>query len=379
MVVADAATGRVLYSHDGADLVPPASTAKLAVAVAALQVLGPDAYLTTRVVQTGPSQIVLVGGGDPTLSGPAAVGPVSPGYPTPASLTSLAQQTVAALHEQEISAVTVGYDASMYVGSTLAPGWKPIYQTEGDVAPVSALEVDEGHPNPARTATAADPAAAAAAEFAALLTSGGITVTGTPAPAHAAPTQGGNPRPILASVASPPMSQLVQRMLGRSDNDLAEALSRQVAIATGHPASFAGGVAAVKAAIAGLGVDPSGLATVDASGLSPLDRVKPAALLALLRLAVVPGHDRLAAILTALPVAGFSGTLGGRFGGLAAAGAGLVRAKTGTLDGVVALAGYLQDSKGATLLFATVVTGVAKTATATAEAAVDRLTASLVP
>jgi len=379
MVVADAATGRVLYNHDGADLVPPASTAKLAVAVAALQVLGPDAYLTTRVVQTGPSQIVLVGGGDPTLSGPAAVGPVSPGYPTPASLTSLAQQTVAALHEQEISAVTVGYDASMYVGSTLAPGWKPIYQTEGDVAPVSALEVDEGHPNPARTATAADPAAAAAAEFAALLTSGGITVTGTPAPAHAAPTQGGNPRPILASVASPPMSQLVQRMLGRSDNDLAEALSRQVAIATGHPASFAGGVAAVKAAIAGLGVDPSGLATVDASGLSPLDRVKPAALLALLRLAVVPGHDRLAAILTALPVAGFSGTLGGRFGGLAAAGAGLVRAKTGTLDGVVALAGYLQDSKGATLLFATVVTGVAKTATATAEAAVDRLTASLVP
>jgi len=254
--------------------------------------------------------------------------------------------------------VSLGYDASLFVGATLAPGWKPIYQTEGDVAPVSALEVDEGHPNPARTATAADPAAAAAAEFAALLTSDGVTVTGVPTSAHAAPTR---------------------RMLGRSDNDLAEALSRQVAIATGHPASFAGGVAAVKAAIASLGVDPAGLATVDASGLSPLDRVKPAALLALLRLAIAPGHDRLAPILMGLPVAGFSGTLSGRFGGLAPAGAGAIRAKTGTLDGVVALAGYFQDSRGATLVFATIVTGVAKTATTVTEVALDRLMASLVP
>jgi D-alanyl-D-alanine carboxypeptidase/D-alanyl-D-alanine-endopeptidase (penicillin-binding protein 4) len=375
MVVADAATGRVLFDQDGADLAPPASTAKLAVAVAALQVLGPDAHLTTRVVQgSGPSQIVLVGGGDPTLSGPAAVGPVNPGYPTPASLTTLAQQTAAQLHARGITAISLGYDASMFVGPTLAPGWKPIYQTEGDAAPVSALEVDEGHPDPARTATAANPAAATAGEFAALLTSDGLTVTGVPAALHATA-----PKPTLASVASPPMSALVQRMLGRSDNDLAEALSRQIAIATGRPASFAGGVAAVKAAIASLGVDPSGLAMVDASGLSSLDRAKPATLVALLRLAIAPGHDRFAPILSGLPVAGFYGTLSGRFGGPAAAGVGLIRAKTGTLDGVVALAGYLQDSSGATLVFATIVTGVAKTATVTTQAALDRLTAGLVP
>jgi D-alanyl-D-alanine carboxypeptidase/D-alanyl-D-alanine-endopeptidase (penicillin-binding protein 4) len=170
-------------------------------------------------------------------------------------------------------------------------------------------------------------------------------------------------------------------MLGRSDNDLAEALSRQVAIATGRPATFAGGVAAVKAAIAGLGVDPSGLATVDASGLSPLDRVTPGLLVQLLHIALVPQPDRtdMSPIFEGLPVAGFSGTLSGRFSGAASAGAGVIRAKTGTLDGVVALAGYLQDSSGATLVFATIVTGVAETATSTTEAAVDRLTASLVP
>ena len=321
---------------------------------------------------SSPNEVVLVGGGDPTLSGPAAVGPLSPGYPTPASLRILAAQTAAQLHVRGITAVSVGYDNSLFAGPTLAPGWKPVYQTEGDVAPVSALEVDQGHPDPGRTATAADPAAAAASEFAALLTSDGVTVTGTAAPTHADPAAAS-----LASVSSPPMSQLVQRMLGRSDNDLAEALSRRVAIATGHPATFAGGVAAVKAAIAGLGVDPSGLVTVDASGLSPLDRVRPAALLGLLRLAVDPGHPQFASVLAGLPVAAFSGTLSGRFGGLAAAGAGLIRAKTGTLDGVVALAGYLPDSSGATLVFATIVTGVATTASARAEAAVDRLTASL--
>ncbi len=185
MLVADAATGRVLFGHDDADLVPPASTAKLAVAVAALQVLGPDARLTTRVAQgSSPNKVVLVGGGDPTLSGPAAVGPLSPGYPAPASLGILAEQTAAQLHVRGITAVSVGYDNSLFAGPTLAPGWKPVYQTEGDVAPVSALEVDQGHPDPGRTATAADPAAAAASEFAALLTSDGVTVTGTAAPTH---------------------------------------------------------------------------------------------------------------------------------------------------------------------------------------------------
>ena len=71
-----------------------------------------------------------------------------------------------------------------------------------------------------------------------------------------------------------------------------------------------------------------------------------------------PAIPKLAPILAGLPVAGFSGTLSGRFGGLAAAGAGVIRAKTGTLDGVAALAGYLQDDSGATLVFATIATGV---------------------
>jgi D-alanyl-D-alanine carboxypeptidase/D-alanyl-D-alanine-endopeptidase (penicillin-binding protein 4) len=372
MLVADP-SGHVLFSHAAGTLVPPASTAKLAVAVAALQILGPDHRFSTSVRKgPAPGEIVLVGGGDPTLTGPAAVGALSPGYPTPASLVALASTTVEQLRAQGVTTVSLGYDASLFTGPQLAAGWKPIYQTEGDVAPVSALEVDEGAQVLTRPGRVANPASAAAAEFAALLTADGLTVTGVPQSTKAPAT------PVtVASVASPPLSQLVQRMLGQSDNDLAEALARQVAIATGRPASFTGGAAAVKAAVAQLGVEPSGLAMVDASGLSPLDRVQPLALTQLLRLAVVPGDDRLASILTGLPVGGFSGTLSGRFGGQAVAGAGVIRAKTGTLDGVVALAGYLQDSGGATLVFVTIATGVAKTAGTATETAVDRMTASL--
>ncbi|HTC70312.1 MAG TPA: D-alanyl-D-alanine carboxypeptidase, partial [Acidothermaceae bacterium] len=250
MLITNAATGQVLYSHDAVTPVAPASTAKLAVAVAALTVLGPDHRLYTSVRQGAkPGEIVLVGGGDPTLSGPAAIGPQNPGYPTPASLPELASNTATELHKQGLTTVSLGYDASLFVGPQLAPGWKPVYQTEGDVAPVSALEVDEGSQDLTKPGRVANPASAAAVEFAALLTADGITVMGTPQADNAPKT------PVtIASVASPPLYQLVQRMLGRSDNDLAEALARQVAIASGQPASFAGGVSAVKAAIATWGI-----------------------------------------------------------------------------------------------------------------------------
>ena len=116
---------------------------------------------------------------------------------------------------------------------------------------------------------------------------------------------------------------------------------------------------------------------VDASGLSPSDRVTPTALVQVLRLVVTPGHPQLAAILEGLPVAGFSGTLGARFTGSAAAGAGVVRAKTGTLNGVAALAGYLVDTAGDTLVFAALANGVKPTAAAITDAALDRIAAGL--
>jgi D-alanyl-D-alanine carboxypeptidase/D-alanyl-D-alanine-endopeptidase (penicillin-binding protein 4) len=372
IVVGDPLTGAVLLNDGGASTVLPASTAKLAVAAAALETLGPRHRLTTKATLAADGRVVLVGGGDPTLAGPKAVGRFDPGFPAPARLADLAAHTASALKARGVTHVQLGYDASLFTGPSTAPGWKPTYITEGDVAPVSALEVDEGQPDLTKPARTNNPPAVAASDFAALLTANGVKVDGAPQPATSGDA------PTLASVQSPTVSALVERMLGRSDNDLAEALIRHVAIARGQPASFTGGAQAVREVVTKLGVEPDGFAMVDGSGLSRSDRVRPQALVQLVDALLSPEHPEFAAALQGLPVAGFSGTLANRYASPPAlAASGLVRAKTGTLDGVVALAGFTYDESGRVLSFAVIANGIANNATLRAEAALDRVSAGL--
>jgi serine-type D-Ala-D-Ala carboxypeptidase/endopeptidase (penicillin-binding protein 4) len=355
-LVADPATGQVLLSENGGQLMTPASTTKLATGLAALAVLGPEARFTTRVVRgTAPGSIVLVGGGDPTL----AVNPFpAPDYPQPATLASLAAATARALTAQGSRSVTLGYDTSLYTGPGLAPGWPAAYVTTGDVTPIVSLEVDQGRLDAAGqpedsddpfnlSARSNDPARMAADAFAALLTADGIHVTGAPT-AQTAPAQAGE----IASVTSPPLSAIVAQMLEESNNVIAENLARHVALATGEPASFSGAAQAVINEVRRLGVT-TGIQLVDGSGLSPQDAIAPVTLVKVLEQAVArPG---LRALLAGLPVAGFSGTLSAGesvFSGISGAAVGSVRAKTGNLGTVTSLAGLVYDASGQVLAFA---------------------------
>ncbi|MBV9205942.1 MAG: D-alanyl-D-alanine carboxypeptidase/D-alanyl-D-alanine-endopeptidase [Actinobacteria bacterium] len=355
-VVADPATGRVLLSEDGTRMSTPASTAKLATSVAALAVLGAGATFTTRVVRgAAPDEVILVGGGDPTLAVnqyPAA------DYPRPATLAGLAAATARALKSEGRSTVRVGYDTSLYVGPALAPGWPDSYVTSGDVTPIVSLEVDQGRLTGAGTpedsddpynhaARSADPAGSAAASFAALLAADGVRVTGTPAaqtpPAHSAG---------LASVSSPPLSAIVEQTLEESNNVIAENLARHVALATGQPATFSGAAAAVTGELRRLGVG-TGIRLVDGSGLSPEDAIAPVTLVKVLQVAMAVPRAR--AVLAGLPVAGFSGTLSAGqsvFSGIGGAALGSIRAKTGNLATVTTLAGMVSDKDSRTLVFA---------------------------
>jgi D-alanyl-D-alanine carboxypeptidase/D-alanyl-D-alanine-endopeptidase (penicillin-binding protein 4) len=355
--VADLATGQVLYGRNSGVAFTPASTTKLATAIAALQVLGPDARFTTRVVAgPGRSSIVLIGGGDPTL---AAGRPPATDYPQPATLLSLAAATARQLRADGRRSVRLSYDTSLFTGPQFAPGWSANYVTTGNVTPISALEVDQGRLTASGAPQDADdpdnyrprtfqPAAEAAAAFARFLRADGITVLGTPAvgsaPRHAA---------SIASVSSPPLAEIVQWMLTESNNVIAENLARHVAIATGHPASFSGAAAAEELTLRRLGVR-SGVSLVDGSGLSPDDRITPAALIKLIGLAAAPAHPGLRAAITGLPVAGFSGTLSAGqsvFPVAGPPGLGVVRAKTGNLATVAALAGIAYARNGELLSF----------------------------
>jgi serine-type D-Ala-D-Ala carboxypeptidase/endopeptidase (penicillin-binding protein 4) len=161
-----------------------------------------------------------------------------------------------------------------------------------------------------------------------------------------------------------------------------------VAISRDHPATFEGGTAAVAEVLAELGVPTDGLALLDGSGLSRGSRIAPETLGALLALAAGDGADaRLRPLVTGLPVAGFSGTLAERFDTAAAgrAGAGVVRAKTGTLTGVSSLAGVVargDDSPPGQvrlLAFALMTDDVQVSNTLDARDALDRIAAALGP
>ena len=362
-VVVDASTGAELFARRANATLPPASTVKLLTAAAALTQLPKHPAFTTGVVRQGRT-LYLVGDGDVTLTAEPRIG-----YPPTATLTELAKRTAAALPFG--AAVRLRYDATAWTGPSLATGWTPSYVTSGNVSRLSALEVDEGRIGKGATAPrSVDPARQAADAFRQALADHGVRVTGSPRRA-AAPSSGLG----IAAVASPSIPALVTRMLTDSDNDLAEALGRAVARHDGRPATFAGAAAAVTDASRQLGVPMRRVRLYDASGLSRGDRVTPHALVAVLRM-VARGDPQLLPLAAGLPVAGFSGTLADRFRhGISRAAAGVVRAKTGTLAGVNALAGQVVDADGRLLVFAFLADHVPLPDPA--ERALDRLAAAL--
>ncbi|MFC4563855.1 D-alanyl-D-alanine carboxypeptidase/D-alanyl-D-alanine-endopeptidase [Nocardiopsis mangrovi] len=342
--VADAATGEPLFDREAEDGAVPASTTKVVTAVTVLHSAGPDTRVHTDVVLDGDS-VVIVGGGDPTLTAE-----IEPGaYPRVATLEALAEDTAAALEDEGLDTVRLGYDDTLYPGSDMGPGWKPSYVDEGSVATVHALMLDGGrvHPDQSYSERVENPPQVTADAFAERLEAAGITVEGGPSPAEAPESAR-----RIATVASAPISALVEKMLLESDNNVAEALARQAAIAMDEEPSFQGASAAVDEVMADLGIDD--VHVEDGSGLSVDNRITAKALVDLVLAAADPDRPDLYFTLTGLPTANFTGTLTERYShdSDAAGGAGVVRAKTGTLSGVSTLAGTVYDDDGRLLAFA---------------------------
>ncbi|MCM2580337.1 D-alanyl-D-alanine carboxypeptidase/D-alanyl-D-alanine-endopeptidase [Streptomyces sp. MTZ3.1] len=361
--VMDATTGEQVFGSGEGRAAVPASTVKIATAVAALDALGADHRIATRVVAgRKPGEIVLVGGGDPTLT----EGKRKDAH-GPASLHDLADRTAKALERQGIEKVELDYDVSRYSG----PERHRIGLNE-NIAPVSPLMVDEGRLDDSTHGPAprsGDPARDAARAFAGMLEKRGLEVKGEPGRRSA--DDDADP---VAAVRSQPLSALVERMITNSDNDIAEALARQTAVAAGEPASFDGAGQAVRARLKQLDLPVGGAHFKDGSGLDRRDKVSAGLLARLLLRAADPDRADLRPALTGLPVAGFSGTLRSRYE-KAAAGRGMVRAKTGTLTGVNTLAGTVVDADGRLLVFAFMTNGTSDPGAA--QAALDRLAAAV--
>jgi D-alanyl-D-alanine carboxypeptidase/D-alanyl-D-alanine-endopeptidase (penicillin-binding protein 4) len=359
--VVDAGTGDVLFEQDADRTVVPASTAKLATGMAVEIAVEPGRRLTTRVRSgANPGEVVLVGGGDPTLSS----SPTETVYAGAATLADLAAQVVAAAGAP-VTGILV--DSSLFTGPTTAPGWG-----EGDApsryaAPITATMVDAGRRGSLDQGVRSGvPDLDAGRALAAALGVPGVPVGAGMAPPGAR---------LLGEVSSAPVERLVEQMLSLSDNVLAEALARQVALAAGEPLSFVGAAAAVRSTLERAGFDLSGAVLVDGSGLSTANRLSPALLSDILTAAASDPDSPGRALLAGLPVAAYDGTLVERFGQSPAGG--VVRAKTGTLDGVSALAGIVETADGRLLVFALMADRVPFGGRFPAEAALDEAATAL--
>ncbi|GAA4490725.1 D-alanyl-D-alanine carboxypeptidase/D-alanyl-D-alanine-endopeptidase [Rhodococcus olei] len=337
-VVSDAETGAVLWSQGPDTPMIPASTTKVLTSAAALLALPVEHRVATRVVQGAePGQIVLVGGGDPTLTAlPAGQTGAYPGGPRLDDL-------VAQIRGAGATVQSVVVDTGAYTGPALAQGWMPSDIAGGFIAPIESVMLDGARldPHQDESPRSATPALDAGRALAAAFGVAPDRVTVGAAPPGAAP---------LASVESAPLRDRLGQMMSHSDNVLAEAIGREVASQVGADPSFAGTDAAITQVLGGAGFDLSGVTLHDASGLSVDDRIPARLLDQILTAATGDAQPKLRPMLDYLPVAGATGTLSDRYATGGAAG--WVRAKTGTLSQASALVGYVTDVGNRVLTFA---------------------------
>ena len=327
----------------------PASNQKLFTAMGALAVLGPDARLTTEVRARSDGGLVVVAGGDPTLAGGG-----------PHSLDALAAQVRAAGITHAAGPLLV--DESRHDTARRAAGWQD-WQVPAYAGPLSAFMVDRnryrGDP-----AFLADPALGNAERFRSALGAHGVTVAGPTgygtAPGDAA---------VVASLTSAPMVEIVDTTLMRSDNMAAELILKEVGRAGAGEGSTAAGASATRAALAPLCVPIAGVDD-DGSGLSRANGRSAREWRVLLQGARAQPWAPLLA--KAMPLAGRTGTLAGRFHGTAAEGN--VRAKTGTIIGGIALSGYGTTLGGRAFVFSAIANGPASNG---GQGALDALVAAV--
>jgi D-alanyl-D-alanine carboxypeptidase/D-alanyl-D-alanine-endopeptidase (penicillin-binding protein 4) len=216
----------------------------------------------------------------------------------------------------------------------------------------------------------ADPARYAAAVFSEVLAARGITVTGTVA-TSSDPLPAG--RRVLAARESEPLAEILRVVNKKSQNLHTEMLLRLLGARVKAGGSLEAGHEAVEDFLRRLNVPAETWDLRDGSGLSRSDILTPHGLAVLL--AAMDKHPHAAAFRDSLPVAGVDGTLEGRMRGTAAAGR--VRAKTGSLRHVNALAGYATHRSGERLAFAIVLNHHAAPGT-TGTAAIDDIVNVLV-
>jgi D-alanyl-D-alanine carboxypeptidase/D-alanyl-D-alanine-endopeptidase (penicillin-binding protein 4) len=413
--VVELATGKTLYHRNEDKLFLPASNMKLFTTALALLRLGPDYHFVTQVVRDPSGDVVLVGGGDPSLSG--RIYPYQKDVPLGSrlqSLEDLADQAIAAGLTQ-VDGDVVG-DDRLYPWAPYAPSWTQDDALREFGAPVSALTVNDNvitlsmrpgaHPGdlaelsveppleyyaidnrlvtvsrgeakirisrlpgsrqllvwgsiPASSSVIReetpvdDPALYAACAFYEALTRRGVAIAGSPVARHRSVTDDYDAPAgtVLASRTSPSLDQLLQMLSKVSQNLHAELVLREVGRATRHAGTREAGLEEMSAMLTEFGAPKGDARPEDGSGLSRNTLVTPRVVTRLLSHLQISQYKD--AWLSLLPVGGEDGTLAHRLCCISD-GRG-IRAKTGSLSRALAPSGYADSKTSGRLAFSIIV------------------------
>jgi D-alanyl-D-alanine carboxypeptidase/D-alanyl-D-alanine-endopeptidase (penicillin-binding protein 4) len=329
----------------------PASTQKVLTAISALSVLGAQHEFKTRAYYTGSIT------SDNTLNGDIyVVGDFDPMY-TYSDLKELAQ-TISDLGIQRING-KIYADASMKNADLYGNGWCWDDVPSKYEPYLCALMVERGKTYPNFSEYSKDASFHPAAHFAYVLSQELSSLNIFPVDDRVAidygmKEYGYNGRNFYTNTRT--IEQVMQRMLKNSDNLHAEAVFFQLAnLNTGRHCSWKDGARQVENVLRKAGVATSYVEVADGSGVSLYNYISPDAQVAMLRYAYkTPSIYQY--FYPALPIAGVDGTLDERMRtGNAYRN---VHAKTGTLEGVIALSGYVTASNGHQLAFSILINGV---------------------
>ena len=360
--VLNPATNEVLFDVQGDVPAQTASVMKLLTATAALQVLGPNYRVQTKVYADldNPGHIVIVGAGDPTLSRVRAG--VQSVYKDAPKLADLAVQINDWARSTPITNITL--DSTYFEPEGWDPGNPETERTIGYQSIVTALQVDGDRANPTALTSprSTDPVNAVGVALKKAI--GPLAASATLTEAKA-----GENLLEIASVRSQPISKWIEHMLKVSDNTESEFLARLVSKQLGYSGARDSLDVALKAALTRAGLSTLDLVILDGSGSNESNRVPATFINALLKKVLNEDGD-LGVIRRALPIAAETGSLANRFQGENIDAAGKIFAKTGWTKNEYSLAGIIKAKDGTDLVFSIAAIG---NVNATAKEAIDNL------
>jgi len=336
VMVSDVETGTALGSSLATTPVVPASVQKLLTAVVAMDQLDHERTFKTRIIKTSSNELYLAGEGDMMLSSGAGSPDSVNGR---AGLADLADAIAEKLELEGTTSVSLYLDDSAFSGDKLGP-WDPKIPADGYGAPISTVAINVGRSkNEEYAPRFEDPEFNVVKVLARLLKERGIDVTRTSrkvfdsaGAAMKVPDQ-----EVFAQIESASLEEVVGYLLKTSDNSITEVVGRTIARERGIPGSFAGSTTAVLQGLKDMGFDVTDVTLADCSGLGETSHVTAQLISQVLNAMVDPGQPKLRTVAVNMPVAHLDGTLSARYETLN--GRGVVRAKTGSLIGVTALAG----------------------------------------